>query len=275
MKDKKMDNGFINLSNQLAECKISLWGANIVSYRPKSEEQDVFWLGYFNKFDNVQAIRGGIPVCWPRFAEEKLNGEFPRHGFARLSNWIVKNIFVDDSKMEVELSLIPDEKFNINVTANLFITITDKLEYHLETINNGDEIFEFSEALHAYFNIGSIENVEIKGLANHQYKNSLDGKNYTLKENLKIKGEFDAAFTNHTGVVEIVDTALNRIISIEKNGSNTTVVWNPSKDLAEMSEGQYKKFVCVEPSNQGDSFVSLKPKEKHKISMKIQVKNLK
>lgn len=71
------DNGFINLSNGLAECKISLWGANIVSYRPKNEEHDIFWLGELNKFDNVQAIRGGVPICWPRFAEEKLNGRLP------------------------------------------------------------------------------------------------------------------------------------------------------------------------------------------------------
>lgn len=58
------DNGFINLSNGLAECKISLWGANIVSYRPKNEEHDIFWLGELNRFDNVQAIRGGVPICW-------------------------------------------------------------------------------------------------------------------------------------------------------------------------------------------------------------------
>lgn len=268
-------NGIISLSNGLAECKISLWGANIVSYRPKNQKQDVFWLGDFNKFDNVQAIRGGVPVCWPRFAEEKLNGELPRHGFARLSNWTVKNIFVDDSKMKVELSLIPDEKFNINATADLVITITDKLEYHLETTNNGDETFEFSEALHAYFNIGSLDDVEIRGLTHNQYKNSLDGKNHTLEEDLKIRGEFDSAFTNHTGTVEIVDTVLNRVISIEKGGSNTTVVWNPNKDLAEMSEGQYKKFICIEPANQGDFFVRLRPKEKHRISMRIQVKKLK
>lgn len=267
--------GFISLKNDLAECKISLFGANIVSYRPKNEEQDVFWLGDLNKFDNIQAIRGGVPVCWPRFAEEKLNNHFPRHGFARLSNWTVKNVFVDETKMEVELSLIPDEKFKIDVTASLFIRITDKLEYQLETTNNGDEVFEFSEALHAYFNIGSIDEVEIKGLANHDYKNSLDGKTYKLHEDLKINGEFDSAFINHQGGIEIFDPVLKRTILIEKSGSNTTVIWNPNKDLAEMSDEQYKKFVCVEPANQGDDFVSLKPKEKHKIAMTVQVKKLK
>ena len=170
------DNGFITLSNEKAECKISLWGANIVSYRPKTQKQDVFWLGDLNKFDNVQAIRGGIPVCWPRFAEEELNGNLPRHGFARLSNWTLKNVFVDETKMEAELSLIPDEKFKVNVRADFFIKITDKLECSLETINEGNEEFRFSEALHAYFNVGSRDETEIKGLAGHQYKNALDGK---------------------------------------------------------------------------------------------------
>ena len=95
-----VNTGFINLSNQLAECKISLWGGNLVSYRPKTEKHDVFWMGELNKFDNIQAIRGGIPVCWPRFAEEKLNNNLPRHGFARLSNWKLERADVDDEKIE-------------------------------------------------------------------------------------------------------------------------------------------------------------------------------
>lgn len=269
------DNGFISLSNKLAECKIALWGGNVVSYRPKGEEHDVFWLGELNRFDNVQAIRGGVPVCWPRFAEERLNGNLPRHGFARLSNWNLKNAAVDETKMEAALSLLPDAKYGVEAAATLFIKVTDKLEYRLETVNNGSKAFDFSEALHAYFNVSSVDNVVIKGLAGHCYKNSLDGELYKLAGDLKIKGEFDSAFVNHTGGVEIADPVFNRVISVEKSCSNTTVVWNPAKDLKEMSEGQYKKFVCVEPSNQGASFVHLNPGEKHQISMKIQVNKLK
>lgn len=267
------DKGFITLSNKSAECKISLWSGNLVSYRPKGAREDVFWLGELNKFDNIQAIRGGVPVCWPRFAEEKLNNHLPRHGFARLSQWILKNVVVDESKIEAELFLLPEEKFNLNVTANLFIKITDKLEYCLETINNGNEVFEFSEALHAYFNVGSLDEMKIKGLSG-SYKNSLDGKIYQLEKELKINGEFDSVFTEHSGKAEIVDEALKRVISIEKGGSKTTVVWNPGRDLAEMSPGQYKKFVCVEPSNMGASFVRLEPGERHKISMTVQVRSL-
>jgi len=266
--------GVVYLSNGLAECKISLFGGNLVSYRPKNEEYDVFWLGELNRFDNIQAIRGGIPVCWPRFAEEKLNDNLPRHGFARLSDWTLKNVAVDDEKIEICLSLIPEAKFNVAVTAELVMRITDKLEYSLETTNHGDEAFKFSEALHAYFNVGSVNDIEIKGLVGNQYRNSLDGKIYTLNNNLKIDGEFDSAFLNHTGVIEIVDPILNRVISLKKSGSKTMVVWNPNKDLAEMSEGQYRNFVCVEPANQGDSFVCLNSREKHKIAMEVGVRKL-
>ena len=113
------DNGFISLSNKLAECKIALWGGNVVSYRPKGEEHDVFWLGELNRFDNVQAIRGGVPVCWPRFAEERLNGNLPRHGFARLSNWNLKNAAVDETKMEAALSLLPELYFSFPWMQNM------------------------------------------------------------------------------------------------------------------------------------------------------------
>lgn len=277
-KGKKMSvekNGIITLSNSVAECKISLFGGNIVSYRPKSEEQDIFWLGDLNKFDNVQAIRGGIPVCWPRFAEEKLNNNLPRHGFARLSNWSVGSILVDETKMEAELFLIPDAKYGVDVSAKLFIKVTDKLECKLETTNNGDNEFMFSEALHAYFNVFSRDDTIIKGLSGCRYKSSLDGKVYDLEKDLQIKSEFDSAFINHTGKVEIEDKGLNRIITLEKTGSNTTVVWNPDRDYAEMSPEQYKNFICVEPANNGDCFVTLPSKEKHTISMTVSVRKIK
>ena len=267
--DKK---GIVSLSNTLAECKISLFGGNIMSYRPKNEAKDVFWLGDLNKFDNIQAIRGGIPVCWPRFAEENLNDNLPRHGFARLSVWNLDKVSVDEKRIEAELSLTPEEKYGINACVKMYVKITDKFECCLETINNGDEDFFFSEALHAYFYVGNRDMVKIKGFDECQYKDSLTGKNCEMHGDLVINNEFDGAFFNHLNKIEIEDEVLNRVIIVEKNNSKSTVVWNPNKDLAEMSEGQYKNFVCVEPANQGGCYVTLKPKEKHKISIIVSVK---
>ena len=122
------ENGIICLRNHLAECKLALWGGNLLSYRPLSEEQDIFWLGALNKFDNIQAIRGGIPVCWPRFAEEQLNNQLPRHGFARLSMWQLQKAEVTDEKIEAELTLPIDDKYNLAAELRLIVKITDKLE---------------------------------------------------------------------------------------------------------------------------------------------------
>lgn len=269
-----VNKGVITLENTMAECKISLFGGNVLSYRPKNQEYDVFWLGDLNKFDNIQAIRGGIPVCWPRFAQEQLNSDFPRHGFARISEWKLKDIYVDEAKITAHLCLLPDKQYNANVCANLFIKITDKFECSLETTNLGDKDFVFSEALHSYFYVSSRDNIEIKGLKGYQYKNALDGKLYTLEDDLVIREEFDASFINHLGRVEIVDNELKRVIELEKKGSNSTVVWNPDKDVKEATSGQYKHFICVEPSNNGDNFITLAPNEKHTISMILCVKNI-
>ncbi len=268
------DNGIIFLNNERAECRLSLFGGNLLSYRPKDEKEDIFWLGDLNKFDNIQAIRGGIPVCWPRFAEETRNNHLPRHGFARLSTWKLQKVHVEEDKIEAELLLIPEDKYNLNLSLSLKIKITDKLEYALETTNLGEEEFDFSEALHAYFNVSSVNDIVIKGLSGHNYKNSLDGNIYSLEKDLQIAGEIDSIFLNQTQPIQIVDEGFNRIITIEKQGSNNTVVWNPNKDLAEMSAGGYRRFVCVEPANVGNSFVKLPPKQKHTISAVIKAHKL-
>ena len=148
---KNNDNGIITLSNSMAECKISLFGGNVLSFVPKSQKYDVFWLGEKNKFDNTQAIRGGVPVCWPRFAEEKLNEHFPRHGFARLSMWHLDKLKNEDNKSEAVLSLPKSENYNLDVDVKLFVVLTDRLNCRMEVVNKSNEFFSFSEALHAYF----------------------------------------------------------------------------------------------------------------------------
>ena len=157
----------------------------------------------------------------------------------------------------------------------MFVCITDKLQCVLETTNNGESEFKFSEALHAYFNVGERDRVNIRGFDGCEYCNFLDGSKCVQKGNLVVKNEFDAAFMKHRNTIEIIDPVLNRVIVLKKDGSASTVVWNPDKDLAEMSLGQYKNFVCVEPANQGDCFVALKAGEKHRIAMTVEINKLK
>lgn len=267
-------NEIITLDNNHAQCQISLFGGQVLSYRPKGQTHDVFWLGNLNKFDASSAIRGGIPVCWPRFAAEELNAHLPRHGFARISNWQLQHFDTNENQTEVVLHLPLDKKYNTLLSATLSIKITDQFECCLETTNHGSQEFKFSEALHAYFNVGNRDTTILKGFNNCRYKSSLDQQIYTQKGDLMITDEFDAAFLDHHNHIEIIDKAFNRVITLEKSGSDTTIVWNSGKDLAEMSPDQYKNFICVEPANQGASFITLAPLQKHRLSMIVRVNSL-
>ena len=79
-----------------AEATITLYGAHLVSWRPARsagrERQpgeagpERLFMSSLSALDGSRAIRGGVPVIFPQFAER---GEGMRHGFARVSTWRV------------------------------------------------------------------------------------------------------------------------------------------------------------------------------------------
>mgnify|MGYP004659118059 FL=1 len=265
---------FMDLSNPQAECKFALWGANLLSYRPHQELHDVFWVAERNSFGSASAIRGGVPVCWPRFAVEELNNHLPRHGIARTSYWQPQRMQANANRIMAEFILNPAKHYAIAASATMRFTITDKLTYTLETFNRGKRPFKFSESLHCYFNVSSIDNITIAGLDGLSYASAPDGSCRCQQGDLKINGEIDAIFEHQSGALIITDPEYQRRIIIEKEGSSNTVVWNPAKDLPDMTPGQYKHFVCVEPANVGANHICLQPGQTHQLSFSIQVEKL-
>jgi len=81
---KQFDNGFkyLEVQNEAASAKIALQGAHIFHYQVKGEKP-LLWLSEKSAFEEGIAIRGGIPLCWPRFGN--LEKTLPQHGFARTS----------------------------------------------------------------------------------------------------------------------------------------------------------------------------------------------
>ena len=73
------------LANQYGSAEISLFGAQVLSYRPTGN----FPVLYAPKeiaFGADKADHGGIPVCWPWFGKNGPEGSYG-HGFARRSLW--------------------------------------------------------------------------------------------------------------------------------------------------------------------------------------------
>ena len=48
-------------------------------------------------FGAGKAIRGGIPVCFPWFANHPSDATKPAHGFARMRTWEIRDIARDEA----------------------------------------------------------------------------------------------------------------------------------------------------------------------------------
>merc|ERR1712216_1056388 len=110
--------------------------------------------------DGSKPISGGLSHCWPQFGP----GEIQQHGFARNVNWTVKSM--TDTAVELEMAPsdytkeIWDKEFHCTFTVTLE---KDQLVTKMVADNKGDESFDFQAALHSYFTVSALENLEIAG----------------------------------------------------------------------------------------------------------------
>lgn len=264
----------VEINTKDAKSEISLYGAQLLSFAPQGQ-QDIIWMSENSLFEEGKAIRGGIPLCFPWFGPHATDTSKPQHGFARLQYWEVKEIKqTTDEVVIVKLNLQQSESslalwpFHFNAMAQF--TIGKTLEVDLTVTNTGTEHFEYSDALHTYFNISSIDTIGIEGLQDATY---YDGFGMNLKTQhpsvLYFNTETNRRYVNSTGNCIIHDKDRNRNIVVEKAGSKVTVVWNPGEEIAktisDIQPGGYKTFVCVEPANAyaGIDIITLQPGQSH------------
>lgn len=272
----------IAVTNKYTTANIALHGAHLLNYIPDGQK-DIMWMSEQSLFENGKAIRGGIPICFPWFGPHPADRTKPQHGFSRLQEWQVNDIKSnEDGSTLVSLSLketaasmdLWPYKFNAAIDFN----IGKMLEVKLTVTNTGNELFEYSDALHTYFNISDISAIYIEGLHKATY---YDGFEMDLKTqeatNLQFDKETNRRYVNYTGHCIINDAGYNRKINVAKNGSKVTVLWNPgeavTKTIADITPDGYKTFVCAEPANAypGIDMIELSPGESHTLSTVISV----
>jgi len=88
---------------------------------------------------------------------------------------------------------------------------------------------------------------------------------------LVLTGFTDRVYPNTTATCAIHDALAKHTITIEKQNSNTTVVFNPWKELPDMAADDWHEMVCVETVNAGPSTITLAPKATHVMQAHITV----
>ncbi len=273
----------IRVENETATAVISIYAGQVLSYRLKGQP-DVLWVSQQAVYDAGKAIRGGIPVIWPWFGAHPTDTTKYIHGFARRMMWGVKETSEDENgRIHITLELTETEAtkalWSHDFELTLTIVVGLALEVTLTVANKSDVDFTYTAALHSYFNISDIDKISIRGLEGGIYLDQLD--EMQPKEQVgpvRFTAETDRIYVDTGAACEIVDPGHNRIIWIDKRGSQSTVVWNPwiekAQRMTDFGDDEYRKMVCVETANVGEDAVTLAPGEMGRVTAVIGVKPL-
>ncbi len=272
---KKFDNGFeyIEVSNTKASAKIALQGAHLFEYKREGEE-DILWLSEESSFENGTAIRGGIPICWPRFGV--LDKSMPAHGFTRTALFELLRVEEkDDSTTEVlfYLEYSPESRAIWNYAFRLEVKfiIGEKLEVELTTKNLDSKEMLITEALHTYFRVSDIADVEIRGLESCTFIDTLEDRRSSEDKSIKIDAECDRVYLNVNEKITLHDK--NREVELTSQGASSAIVWNPwiekGSRMSGMRADAYKEFVCIESANAFDNAYTLKPSVSHTLYLQL------
>lgn len=271
------------IDNQYGKAMVSIYGGHIVSYQPKGQVEDVFFLSEQAEYGAGKAIRGGTPICWPWFADDTSGFGRPAHGFARRLLWqVAATLTHDDGSTTIQLKLTSDET-TLAVWAHAFeltmeITVGASLTLALTTKNVGEKSMEISQALHTYFNISDAAAISIKDLDNVPYLNKL--KDFSQEQedgNVTVQGEIDRIYFDVPKTARLFDKGYQREIVINGEGSNTTVVWNPGpetiKSLSDIPATTYQSFICIETANAAKDLITLEQGQSHCLKADYLVKS--
>jgi D-hexose-6-phosphate mutarotase len=274
----------VTIDAPLAIVNISLYGGQVLSWQPKTQAKPVLWTSDLVKFQKGKAIRAGVPICWPWFGAHTTNHNLPGHGYARITNWILKSI-VNDANGTVKVYLALGESdlatvhWSSRVSLELKITIGVVLEVELITSNDGTGEIEFTEGLHTYFQVSDIANVQVLGLDGANYIDLVnENESRTQYGPIVFDGELGRIFLKNTATCSIEDKGLNRIINIRKFGSNSTAVWNPGLQVAstmvDLGSAGWRSMICVESANALTDKITLTRNKKHTHHVIYSVKSL-
>jgi glucose-6-phosphate 1-epimerase len=265
----EIEHGFtyIEINNAKAHATISTYSGQVLSYRPKSQQHDLLFVSDKAYYENGKAIKGGIPVCWPWFGADPEDLGRPAHGFVRNRQWqVTASESLADGSTKVVMGLVDtDETRDIwphPFRLSIEITVGDSLKVALLTQNTGNESITISQALHTYFYVGDIGEVQVLGLDGTEYLDKVDDfVQKTQSGPVTVQGEVDRIYKGVSGELVIDDASLRRKIRIVSTGCSTAVVWNPwieiAASMADLEDGDYRRMICVETANAGPETVEI------------------
>ncbi|RVU86210.1 D-hexose-6-phosphate mutarotase [Leucothrix sargassi] len=236
------------VDNDFATAEVALFGAHFLSFKPKHDNRERLYVSEAAIMDGSKAIRGGVPICWPWFGG--LNEGFQMHGYARDRVWDLQSASELEQGTELVFTLedTKGDGFSGEATLALTVTIGKTLTMSLSTTNIGNDAFELSTALHTYFAVENILDVELKGMSGDYSDKVNDWSIGTTPDVYTFPDRTDRIHFNPVEKLTIVEGETTTDIHL--SGHDSVVVWNPgqalSVSMSDMADDSYVRMLCVE-----------------------------
>ena len=262
--------------------EIYLHGAHVTSWTPAHAEE-VFFLSSKSRWEDGQAIRGGIPLCFPWFRAKADDPHAPSHGFVRTKSWELESVAQVGDAVAVTMTTASGEDTRKWWPADFRllyrVTFGSELTLELTLSNVGSMAARLEEALHCYFSVDSVAAARVHGLdGTHFLDNTRSNEERIQQGDVVVQEQTDNAYLNTQYPLELEDPEKRRRIHIAKENSLTTVVWNPWREgaskLNDLPNEEWTKMLCVEPCNILSGAVTVAPGQQHTIRARIRVNGL-
>ena len=117
---------------------------------------------------------------WPWFGPHATDPSLPAHGFARTVPWkVIGTQAMTDGSARIDFRLIKSDATRAlwphSSQLDCHVTVGAALEIELATRNTDRIAVTIGAALHAYFEVGDIRQVTIRGLEGCLYLDKMDG----------------------------------------------------------------------------------------------------
>jgi glucose-6-phosphate 1-epimerase len=265
----------LGISTMWSSAEVFLQGAHVATFR-KHGEAPLTFLSQCSRYSEGQPIRGGIPVVFPWFGMREGMGN---HGFARVKTWELKEFApAPDGSVSVRFRLpdCPEASSYPPFTADYVITVSESLQLQLIVTNDSkDEPLVFENCFHSYFHVGDVTSISIRGLQGASFLDKVANFVHSTQteEILRVASEVDRIYLKTDAVVEIDDPRLGRRIRIDKQGSRSTVLWNPwiarSQQMPDFGNDEYQRMVCVESGNVSSDEITLAPGRSSTLAVRL------
>jgi glucose-6-phosphate 1-epimerase len=227
-------------------------GGHILGWIPAGSDSDRLWLSDLRQCGPGLAIRGGVPVIFPQFADR---GPLPKHGLARDRAWVMTSAGVDDGGWAHWSAHLRSDEATLRIWPHEFTLDLDvraagpDLQIALSVRNDSIADFSFAAALHAYLRVAPAATVTGLG-ARPAQDNARGGSPMTLANGpILATATRDVAVLGVEGPVR-VDQAGREALMISATGFPDRVIWNPGPDngIADIASGTEAGFACIEPA---------------------------